>query len=138
MVTPGVKSQERKPRVRAPRAGQSLTKALEECKKAGFIAEYSIKNGEMDTLNGLLEITPGQQALELLKSRQIPRPRWIPATSGDLERWLKETGYTSAKAAQQLGITRRNITNFRTRSPEQPLSPEFRRALRHFLWGAPK
>ena len=137
MVTPGVKTQKAPP-VRAPEPGQSFTRALEECKESEFIAEYSIKNGEMDPLSGVLEITPGQQALELLKSRQIPRPRWIPATSGDLERWLKETGYTSAKAAQLLGITRRNITKFRTRSPEQPLSPEFRRALRHFLWGAPK
>jgi hypothetical protein len=95
-----------------------------------------LERGDLDHLTGVLRATPGETARTVVERRAIERPAWLPATGGDLARWLATAGLTSQEAGRLLGLPAPAIRRVCSTHRGRPLPTNVRAALRRHLWPA--
>ena len=117
-----------------PRAADTLRASLEAGKSCGLVKSWRVERGNLDRLTGTLYVTPGEQALEVLRTATVPKPAWIPATGADLARWLPTLNISRQDVAKWLGIGDRTLRRLTNTHRSRPLPTRVRAALRRYLW----
>ena len=117
------------------RAATTLKISLDSAAASGLVGEWWARGpGDLARLGGTVHATPGAGALNVLRTRQVARPAWIPATGEELEAWIRDSGATSASAAKLLGTTGGSLRRVVSTHRERPLPSPVRDLLRRHLW----
>jgi len=117
-----------------PRVADTLRAALEAGQACGLVGDWRVERGELEQLTGTIYATPGRQAPEVLQTRSMPKPAWIPATGAELAQWFSVHGLTRAAAAELLGIPAGTLCRVPNTHRDRPLPPRVRTAIRRYLW----
>jgi hypothetical protein len=110
------------------RAGETLETSLDAAVSCGLVERYEVERGRLSDLSAMLRIWP-------VATGKIERPPWIPATGGDLVRWMDTERLTAAAVGKLLGENPTTVRQWRSRYRNRPLPAGARRALRLHLWG---
>lgn len=119
------------------RAAKTLQRTLEAGQKCGLIGDWDFQQGSIERLSATVVAQPGKSALDILKTSNIPKPAWLPATGKDLERWMQASDVTSFQASEILSIPDSTLRRLRSYK-ERPLPTRVRQAFRSYLWKEPK